>query len=206
MRRCLERDDLTMFKTIVNASNVNAIDKDPYGWTTLHTVSSPINNEHDNPDYIHYIIKECGANVDVSTYAGSTALRLALSLHYKPNIRCVQALLEYKPDMNYVRNGVTYIDLAFLVGCHQIIKLLLERGGKYSFTHIERAPNWVTSSKKSANAATITIIGIKRYNRSQVLQTNNKDIIRFIAELIWQSRAWYDSKPCCCGRCSDGPI
>jgi ankyrin repeat protein len=52
-------------------------------------------------------------------------------------------------------------------------------------------------SRKKTYATVITFIGLKRFNKSNILKSNNIDVVKMIAEYIWDTRidpTWQQTK------------
>jgi len=78
----------------------------------------------------------------------------------------------YVKRKRFFKNHVKFVDKVWCKSC----KLLLD--GK-------------NEGKKCARHAAIIFLGFQRFGRSKVLTINGKDVIRLIAQFIWESRINY---------------
>jgi len=181
--------------------------------TSLHELCWNLDNIdfEDNHQTLKQLIQYLASKlstINVTTIVGNTPLHFAImSFNYMTMktkeqkygiIEAVRTLLDLKASTNMQNSdGKTPLEAVIRCGddpCYMpMVWLLLEYGAELpkstcrEWTRIEQ----MMQSRTDARKAALTIVGIKRYKRSSVLRTNNNDIARLIAQMIWQSRRFW---------------
>jgi len=189
----IRKNDIATFKRAVTKDNVDFYDDGH--WTLLHHACDMQINCADNCEFVRYLVQECDVNVDVVNRDQRTVLNVSIACGFLPN--CTKELLRLRANVN-TRGSQTLstpIQLALRmhnkIECTFIVQLLLEHGAILP----EGSPLWakrIARARRLARRNAILIIGLKRYRRSKVLQSNNKDAIGMISRFVWESRSRYN--------------
>jgi len=183
IRAHLKGNDFQSLKKVLNASNVNSCDLDY--WTPLHLAAT----QCVDTDIMSWLVRDLGADVNATSKRGNTPLSLAVSpFRRAPSyFSNVKLLLESRANIN----GCVPLDdfqQATTYEClFNVVWLLLDYGAKLP----EDAPNSLLrmhNARQSARRAAVTIVGIRRFRHSKVMNINGMDTTRLIGKLIWQNR------------------
>jgi len=207
----LESSSVLYFKGILNNKTANTRDLEE--WTPLHHLAVCHFNLNERAcadsgtiELMRYLVCKCDADINAKTWVGNTPLHLTLHNmnRGRGSYGIMKTLLELKAsvDIEYVPLVRYLLDYGSNIDergsninksefSSKIVWLLLEYGAKLP-ENMEQKFGWVAdmiSARKAARRATVIFIGIRR--ASVILNTNNKDIIRFIGQMIWKSRKEY---------------
>jgi len=193
VHRLLRSRDISTLKLWINSTNIN---RNFEGHTILHYVCHIDFNLEDTPELVKWLITERGANVNLASHWGYTPLHYAVVAYPKS----VKVLLECGANVNKTatdefrtpldcflhhyrhRGGGVNWDNIYSTGW-----LLLEYGARVN----KEKPGWLATmmrSREFARKAAQTILGLRRFRKSTLIEINGMDTTRIIAGLIWESR------------------
>lgn len=201
----LTLNDTLHFKRIIDCNTAN-VRHHPCDWTVLHFLATSYYSQHFNTnveELVRYLVCECGVDINVASDYGNTPLhvamfRVAQESHKSQKYGFVKNLLELKASVDK-QNGHGETPLVrYLIHTYHINKaivwLLLEYGAslpKALQQSCEPSLTQMANGRTAARYAALLVVGIQRYRCSVALNTNNKDVARLIAQLVWQSRVQY---------------
>jgi len=194
---CLKNNDIDGFKTHITKTNVNAIDIN--GWAIIHHVCDAMYNREDNVQFLEWLMK-CGT--DFFDGAKHYHYLFLASCHGGTLPNCVAYLLQVytnKQDLQRVATSFfnqisasRSLELSWQLNPWRLIAWsFLEKGFSPSEMVFKRLPPQIAimaKSRQKSRQAAIVVCGIRRYRCSQILNTNVMDVVKIIAQYIWQSR------------------
>jgi ankyrin repeat protein len=182
----VKEGDLQQLRVALTVDNVN--DVDDRGKTVLHWAAAA----YERFDCVKHCI-EMGANVNARTLTGHTPLHFASFYSVMEGVRI---LLDVGAIVDTTTNdGYTPLYYAIRYEYVGFTKLVLDRGAKVSNVTLDNfvpaIPDWITTfieSRSNCRIASITIIGIHKYRRTNVTGNNDINVLRLVSKHIWSTR------------------
>jgi len=206
---CIRSNNFSKFKTLVNKGNVGKqVTLNDNTQSILHIACRAKYNLKDNPAFVEYLINECDANTDAWDGFYLTPLHQAVfdSYNSKTNRACVLALLKLKANVNsrfcFNQDNFSQLPLERLLSSMSLHRMemmwaLIEYGATVSSAFDEyyqmrygygRTLRQMMNGRTFARRAALTLVGIRRCRRSQVLSLQDSNISIIIAKFVWESR------------------
>jgi len=166
---------IVLLRELVDVHGADVNRADSMGSTPLHIATMVNSSKLDDDSFwslaIVQVMLDAGADSDPIAQDGVTPLAWAIYAHFssrtKARAGCVELLLDCGANLNRAK--------AYLKGLPPWVEDLVKQ------------------RRENAGKAVVTVLGIKRFGRSHVMNSNAKDVIRLIADQIWLDRynpAW----------------
>jgi ankyrin repeat protein len=194
-----ENGDLDQLRATLTVDNLSDVDE--YGWTVLHTAAA---NGH--CECSKYCI-EMGADVNHGISEGYTPLFLAS----EAGENIVRLLLDAGAKVNTITyDGYSPLYTAITRNI-DVARLMIDRGADLMDVQLDKwlpeIPDWaftLVESRSKCRCASIAIIGIHKYRRTNVTGINDINVLRLISKHIWSTRmddGWIAATMETCTKC-----
>ena len=204
LQHCLRNNNLEKFKNLVNKGNVGQqVTLNRNTQSILHIVCRARYNLKDSPTFVEYLINECDVNIDALDSFQLTPLHQSVcdSYLHQSNSACVLTLLKLKANVNSRAHEYADTPLERVMSCLyssstlSLMWTLVEFGAKtyqqeYDGSHSKSlfSLKSIMNGRTFARRAALTLVGIRKYRRSQVLNLQDSNISIMIAKIVWESR------------------
>lgn len=186
--------NLTKLQQLITPQNVNWVFDD-----YMHTFGTPLflvaayGNEGQEVACLEFLISQ-GADVNWSGSGGNTALfmtitpavaRLLVKAGANINGRNKRGLTPLQDT--YIIEGIDPKCIGWDEEEIEFVKCLLDLGADV----LNDCPKWIKSMshyRQACKSAAITLLGIKKFRRSPIIDINNRDVIRLISQDMWSLR------------------
>jgi ankyrin repeat protein len=185
LQDALQRDDLVAFKRLVDTQEKAVMSNtEDFGNLPIHCICK---YGTDNAAFIHWIVETYDC-IELLNAVRSTAMHVA-PYYGRPN--CTRALLQHKAVFITANiHDMTPLGYALWLQHLSIARMLLDVGATIGDCGTS-APAWAEAflqSRHRAHMACIALIGVRKFNRSLVMCSCPRDVVKLIAKHVWLTR------------------
>jgi len=160
----------------------------PNNWTILHHVCNRNWTPKECPELIRWLVTEYDLNVNASTKDGYVPLHFAVSTQ---SLKSAKELLKLSAHVNILNNrNETPLDLCrhSNIANFKTARLLLDYGARVNKGPPAKWLENMINGRKCARQTAVLLLGMRRFRRSRLIEINGMDIVRLIAQFVWQDR------------------